>query len=169
MEKNAKNFIIDSICLLIDKYNDKGQPLCLRAYVDLKGLPDHFHGQVLALLDEQDKLTIIGDYAACCGIDIINFSVVQWPLKDFLEKLLEDIELEELYLEIFDHEDVNGAVEDILKEAGVEGSSRAFEPLFKIFKLLEDEDLQQEYKLYKPFKERRVLFRVGLLEEEDFE
>lgn len=165
MEQYEKNFIVENIFQL----TEKGRPLCLRAYADISGKPDHFNGQVLALLDGQEKITIIGDYAACCGIDISNYTVVKWPLKTFLEEVLEDVDLEDLYLEILEHEDFNIAVEDILKEAGVEGSSRDLEPMFKVFKLLKDEDLQQDYKFYKPFKERRVLFRVGLLEEEDFE
>ena len=167
MERNDKNFIVENIFQLIEKY--RGQPLCLRAYVDMNHKLDYFKGQVLVLLDEQDKATIIGDYAACCGIDIVNYTVVRWPLKTFLETLLEDADLEDLSIEVFDHEDVNLSIEDILKEAGVEDFSREFEPMLKVFNLLKYEDLQKKYKFYKPFKERRLLFKVGLLEEEDFE
>lgn len=170
MEQNDKNFIKKQILSVVSKYTYQQKPVGMYIFADSVGI-DTFTGRLIVMADWVDKCTVIGKFidSGSLKTDPENWYVSTWDINEFLEKLLEDVALEELYLEVFDLEDVNGAAEDILKEAGVEDFSRDLEPMLKVFKLLEDEDLQQEYKFYKPFKERRVLFKIGLLEEEDFE
>lgn len=172
MKQYEKNFIENSVYSLLLNYRYQRKSLCLRAYVYHDRCPEYFSGQLVVLFDYADtsKCIVLGKYLKQYSEKSLpaDWYISIWDTDKFLDKLLQDIDLDELYLEVFYNEDFFCTVKKVLKECKIESDTTDSNPYYKIIRIMEDEGLQEHYKMITKFDKRKILFRTGFLEEEDF-